>query len=393
VTTGARLRVLFLVEGEPLRGLSGPARFRVYQFVPWLERLGIECDVRPSRPPKYILARDGVARRLRGRPWLTSAALMTVSAAMTVFRWPEVRAASRYDVVVLQRDLLPFRTIPPFLERAAARRNPRVVFDFDDAIFTWPGRTPPAPGRRHWWRDQDKIGHVIAASRHVIAGNAMLATFARAWNPCVSIVPTTVDLEFYTPRPPARDVTPVTVGWSGTSGNLGYLQAIAPALRAAHRVRPIRLLIVCNRHSVPLDFGEVPVEQVEWTMQGEVPALHRMDIGLMPLPDDEWARGKCGFKAIQYMACEVPAVVSPVGVNAQLVADDVSGLHATTIEEWTRAVTTLSASPDLRRRLGEQGRRVVAREFSAQTWAGQFAAILRDVAGDRGRPVAEGRVP
>ena len=376
------LRVLFFVEGEPRRGLSGPARLRVYQFVPWLERLGISCTIRPSRPPKYVLARDRYARVLRARPALKAVALASTTAVMAVTRLPAIAMAGAYDVVVLQRDLLPLRTVPPALETWLARRNPRLVFDFDDAIYTWPGRADTAEAMP-WWRDANKIGHIASRSRHVIAGNAALATWAGRWNPSVSVVPTTVDLDRCPPRPAPTSTGPVTLGWSGTSGNLGYLQAIAPALVEAHRRTPLRLLVVCNRHSERLDFGPVPVEHVEWTEQAELDALGRMEVGLMPLADDEWARGKCGFKAIQYLARAVPSVVSPVGVNAAIVPQGVHGLQATTMPEWTEAIVSLASDAARRDAMGHAGRAFVARELSTEIWAPRLAARLRAVAEDR----------
>jgi hypothetical protein len=301
---------------------------------------------------------------------------------MAATRWPWVRRAAQYDVVILQRDLLPLGTLTPFLERAIVRRNPRVVFDFDDAIFV----DPDAGVRRKrvGWaglRDGNKIGHIIQACRHVTAGNAYLASYAKQWNPDVSIIPTVIDTDVYTARHWTRSSAPLTIGWSGTHGNLPYLQRLSPVLQELSREFSIRLRIISNPHSVPLNFGDVPIEHREWRLSTEVEDLHQLDVGLMPLPDDRWARGKCGLKALQYMACGVPCVLSPVGVNTEIVTSGVNGFAATSDTEWLGALRRLIGDEFLRRRLGEAARKTVDDRYSARRWTPELAAILRRVAG------------
>jgi hypothetical protein len=376
------MNALFLVE-EGEGGLSPAARFRVHQLVPHLERLGISCEVVPSRPPKYWLERQP-ARRLKRHPRLQLAGLAALSAAMAVQRWPWIQRAAQYDVVILQRDLLPLGTLKPFLELALVRRNPRVVFDFDDAIFATGSTGLRDHGSRHGLRDADKIGHIVSASRHVIAGNDVLATWARRWNSQVTVVPTVIDTDVYKVRRWTDSGDSITIGWSGTHGNLHYLAKLSPVLQALSREFRIRLRIICNPHSVPLDFGRMTMEHRVWRLATEVADLQELDIGLMPLPDDVWARGKCGLKALQYMACGVPCIVSPVGVNAEIVTSGLNGFTATSDEEWTRALRELIASAELRRRLGQAARQTVVDRYSASRWVPELAGVLSRVAAASG---------
>ena len=370
------LRVLCLAEGDAVRGLSPASRFRVYQLLPALAREGVHVDVRPSRPTKYVMGRaHWTSSPLRRR--LARGAIVGAAGVMALNRVPDILAAGGYDVVLLQRDLLPFRTVAPLLEQWVLRRNPRVVFDFDDAIFTHPGgQRRDAAGML---RDGDKIGHIVSKVRHVMAGNAYLAEFARRWNPNVTIVPTVVDTDVYAPavRPPDDRVT---IGWSGTHANFPYMLALAPIIRQLGREHPIRLRIVNTPHALPMDFGDVEVHQTWWTPATEISSLQEMDIGLMPLADDEWTRGKCGLKALQYMACGVPCVLSPVGVNAEIVTSGANGLAATTPDQWHAALRALVEDAVLRKRLGEAARHTVETRYSVRRWAPEIAAILRRVA-------------
>jgi len=235
------------------------------------------------------------------------------------------------------------------LLRARARR---IVFDFDDAIWLRkPKRVGQAPddGRLRQW----KFDRVCALADVVVAGNEELAGRAARRARRVEIVPTTVDVAAYGggPEPPRGGATAV---WIGLPENLTYLERIRPALAEVARRHPaFRLRVVCSTFP---DWNDVPIERVRWTADGEIEALRTADIGVMPLDDDAWTRGKCAFKLIQYMAAGLACVASPVGANRAAVVDGETGLHAADPAEWFRALDRLLTSAPDRTAMGRRGR-------------------------------------
>jgi hypothetical protein len=197
----------------------------------------------------------------------------------------------------------------------------------------------------------------------VVAGNDHLAAYAGRYNDRVSVVPSTVSLREYQERPqPDPDRMPV-VGWTGSHSSVPYLSLVRGPLQELRKRRPFRLLIVGVEH---FEIAGVDVECRPWSAASEVRDLWDMDVGIMPLPDEPWARGKCGMKAIQYMGIGIPAVVSPVGANREIVGDAITGFHAATGAEWVDRLDRLLADADLRRRLGAAARESVRLRYSAE---------------------------
>jgi len=238
-------------------------------------------------------------------------------------------------------------------ERWVLRRFARkVVFDFDDAIWLHRPRHPGAPPGRSRFRAH-KFASACRAADLVLAGNAFLAARARRENGNVAIVPTGVDLAAYDEgRPSAGDGAAVV--WIGLPENLPYLELVRPALaRLAARGVVLRLRVVCSAFP---EWRDVPIERVPWSSATEGAALAEAAIGIMPLAADDWSRGKCAFKVLQYMAAELPTVASPVGQNAEVIAPGETGFWAANDAEWESALGRLLASPEERRRIGQAGR-------------------------------------
>lgn len=267
-------------------------------------------------------------------------------------------------------------------EWGIVRRWPTpVVLDVDDAIWL---RKPRGPGRAPeagWWR-RLKFDRTCAACDLVLAGNAFLAENARRHARRVEVVPTSVELAGSGAAPGVGDGA--TVVWIGLPENLMYLEMVRPALeRLAGRHRGLRLRVVS---SAAPGWSAPPVEHVRWTAGGEAAALASAGVGIMPLADDDWSRGKCAFKILQYMAAGLPVVASPVGANLEAVADGETGLLARTADDWERAVGRLLTEPGLARRMGAAGRRRVEERYERGRVVASAADMITSVIGPRRGP-------
>lgn len=337
-------------------------RFRLEQ---WLRLLPPEAaDV-----TTLTLFQDPAYRRLHRRGGTLHKAVDNLAALGR--RALQVVAAQRADVVYLYREA--YLLGPAFFEPFLERRVP-VVFDFDDAI--WLLDTSEANARvAGLLKVPSKVESIIAGAAATIVGNEYLASYARQFSDQVHVIPTTVDTEQYRPVPGAtRDL--VRIGWSGSPGTSKYLRTIERPLRRALADLPVELVVIGDpAFNLP---GADRVRVVPWHPSTEVRDVGSFDIGLMPLPDDEWTRGKCGFKALLYMALGVAPVVSPVGVNTQIVTDGQDGLWARTEDDWYEAIARLCRDADLRRRLAATGRTTVVERYSGQIWAPRFLEVLHN---------------
>jgi len=254
---------------------------------------------------------------------------------------------------------------------ALAASGVPMVFDFDDAVFAVP---PFGATQVRDPAETDRYAATLAASRCVIAGNAFLARWAERHCPRVEIVPTCIDVSEY-PATPRRPGPELTIGWIGMGHNLYYLERIRPALEEVLRRHPQARLRVVS------DAPYAGAEAVAWSLDRQAAQIAAFDIGVMPLTDDDWSRGKCAYKALQYMASGIPPVVSPVGMSAEAVRDGENGLHATTTDEWVAALTRLIEDAALRERLGRAARRTVEERYSVESAWTRITGILERISG------------
>lgn len=337
-------------------------RFRIEQWAPLLEREGVRLTFSP-----FLSAQGMDALYGAGNAW--TKARETVRGYL--HRIGEVIRPGSYDVVYLFREAALLG--PAWLERMVARRLP-LVFDFDDAIYLSP--TSAANAWISFLKPAGKTDAICRLAHHVTVGNETLATYAAARSRAVTVVPTTIDTDRYQPRVRPSNARPV-VGWSGSSTTTSYLEALKPVLSALRRRVDYELRVIGGTVVMP----GIDVRPIPWRAETEVEDLRPIDVGLMPLSDDEWSRGKCGLKALQYMALGIPPIVSPVGVNARIVQDGVNGFHARDDDEWVDRITQLLMDPALRARLGAEARRTVEEQYSARVQAPRMARILREAAG------------
>ena len=286
-------------------------------------------------------------------------------------------AISQYDVVVVHRGIFPFPW--PALEEMVVRRHTKVIFDFDDAIHI--GHRDTAATKYPWiykLKYGPGVNGMLSHCAHVIAGNRTLAEHALQFNSHVSIIPTVVDLDRYTYQPfrPSSDV--LTIGWMGSRSTSPYLVEIEPALRRLSEAHPGKIRFRIYGH--PKRKLNLPnCESLPFSLASEIEDLRTIDIGIMPMPANDWTRGKCAFKAIQYMALGIPTVTSPVGMAREVIEHGRNGLWAQTSEEWFDSLNLLVGAPALRRQFAEAGRKTVESRYSLQTWGPRFVDLLDNV--------------
>lgn len=337
----SKKKILFLT----VSGRNGASsRYRVYQFLPSFEAAGLDVRViPPAQRPR------GIMRLLSG---------MREEADL-------LKAAAAADVVFIQKRLFGAGFI-----RRLGRLGKRIVFDFDDSIFTSPAGDWSALTRA---RVRGRFRAVLGAADLVIAGNSFLAGYA-AENGAksVEVLPTAVDVSRYSVK--EHKAGPVTFGWIGSSVNHRYIDTLADVLPSlAREFGGLRLLVVSDRDYF---MDGVEVENRRWSEAREAADILDMDIGLMPLADDGWTRGKCALKALQYMASGVPPVCSAVGANKEVIDHGVDGFLASGSLDWMDALHELIRQPERRAEVGLAARRKVEERYSLDVYAARLAGLL-----------------
>lgn len=353
------MRVAFLALQAP--GLSPGQRYRVEAFLPALARRGIEFRY------DWLLDRDDL-RIFYGRhpAWHKGA----IAAKAATRRLSSVLRTGDVDAFFVQREA--FFLGGAWSERLANLRAP-LIYDFDDAI--WIRTTTDANRGYAWLKNVEKMPRIVELARTVIAGNAYLAQWARAHATRVDVVPTCVDTGHYVP-PPRRDRSgPVTIGWSGSPSTLAHLKDLLPVLeRVAARLGDrVRFRVMGDPAFVHPPLG---LRGEAWSSEAERALLSEMQIGLMPLPDDAWTRGKCGFKGLLSMSMGAATVMSPVGVNTEIVRHGENGFLATSEAAWVETLIELVLDPQLRARIGEAGRQTVVDHYSVARWESTLATLI-----------------
>jgi len=281
-----------------------------------------------------------------------------------LLRWADIAVLHQIKLSALEAGLF----------GALTRRR---IFDVDDAIYVRKPRRLGEPVDDSRWRRR-KFAATCRAVDVVAAGNDVLASIARPAARAVEILPTSVDVSSYQRATPGDESGP-TIVWIGSPENLIYLEMIRPALaRLSARHPALKVRVICSKFPA---WPQINVECIPWSEATEAVALAAAHIGIMPLTDDEWSRGKCAFKLLQYMASSLPCVASPVGANAEAVIDGVNGFHAATLEDWEDRLETLIVSPQLRARFGAAGLEHVQRRYSMRAYRAGYTALLARLAG------------
>lgn len=344
--------------------LGASSRLRFLQFLPLLEKSELHCAVAP------LIGDDMLLRKYSGAGYgfaaLVAAYLSRIRALLT---------RSRPSLVWIEKEALPW--MPAWFELALLRGTPYVL-DFDDAIFHNYDRHRSSWVRRLFGRRIDKL---MSRARLVVAGNEYLGDRARAagakW---VETVPTVVDLDRYPPPDAAgeRAPGPIRIVWIGSPSTGQYLSLLAGPLAKLAARHDIVLHVI---GAGPVDLPGLTVKSLPWSAATEAAAIRACDIGVMPLFDSAWERGKCAYKLIQYMACGLPTVASAIGANVSVTVEGSTGFVVSGDAEWVAALERLICDPVLRHRLGQAGRQRVEQHYSLQSTALRLGAMLKQAGG------------
>jgi len=358
------MRVLFLTKYGILGGSS---RHMVFSYLEYCERASIECKVLPLFDDYYF------SFRLLSHPATARQVVPHIGYFMfrLLQRVKAVLQANSFDVVVFEKELLPY--FPYGLESILERLKPRMVSLYDDAVHIGYQRHPSAVVRL---MGRNKIERIMRLSAHVIVWNQYLADYARQFNSNVTIINSGVDLRRYRLKT-EHDCEPhgrVIIGWIGTPNSYPYLEQLEGVFRYLALKYDVTLRIVS---SIDYLSANIRLDNRRWSIATEVDDLCSFDIGIMPLADDAWTRGKSAYKAVQYLAVGVPAVGSPVGVTVDVIRDGATGFLARTPAEWIERLSILIEQPHLRAQLGLAGRQLVENTFSIQAMAPRYIEALQ----------------
>ncbi|MBE7442720.1 MAG: glycosyltransferase family 4 protein [Flavobacteriales bacterium] len=353
-------KILFLTLHRPNRSPS--QRFRFEQYLQFFNNEDIEYEF------SYLLNEyDDKIFYSNGKIFVK--AYIVIKSFFKRLR--ELNQIKENDIIFIQRECFMLGT--SFFERRFAKSGAKVIFDFDDSI--WLQNVSEANKTFVWLKNPNKTSKIIKCSYLVIAGNEYLANYALKYNKNVVIIPTTIDTnEYYKNSSPKNDK--VTIGWSGSITTIQHFEYALPFLKELKNKfgNLIEFKVIGDANYVNEDLS---IKGIAWNKETEIRDLSTFDIGIMPLPDDEWANGKCGLKGLQYMALEIPTIMSPVGVNTEIIQDGVNGFLANSNEEWFAKLESLILSEDLRVKLGKAGRQTVIKKYSVVANKDYFLSLFK----------------
>ncbi|MCH7973268.1 MAG: glycosyltransferase family 4 protein [Bacteroidetes bacterium] len=337
------MKILILPRYEP-QGAS--SRYRFYQYIPYLNAQGWDVTVKPLLSNNYI-------RSLYDKTPLPVSEIIQGY----IKRIIQILNKNNFDLIWLQQELFPW--IPSVFENILVRGNIKIVADYDDAFFHRYDQNNSFFIRNLL---KNKIDSVMEYADMVLAGNNYLLERAKLTNRNVKLFPTVVDINKFKNSNPIKDDV-FTIGWIGSPGTANYLKIIEDALKEVSLDKDIRInLIGANK----IKINSVSINYIKWDENTEVEEISKFDVGIMPLPDNSWERGKCGFKLIQYLSCNLPVIGSPVGVNREIIINGVNGFQANSTDEWIKYIRLLKDDKELMLKMGKNGRRFVEEKYSLQ---------------------------
>lgn len=341
--------------------LGASSRYRFYQYLPYLRKEGIEITVAPLFDNDYI--EDLYAGRKKN---LLKILRVYVKRIINLYHVRD------FDVIWIEIEALPW--LPAWIEYKLGLDKAPYIVDYDDAIFHQYDKNK---FKLIKWILGHKIDLIMKHANTVLVGNEYLLERAKkAGARMIESLPTVIDLRKY-PITFFNNNDIFTIGWIGSPITSHYLKLAIPALEEICKNNTARLMLIgAKREDLPTN---MPVKYVSWSEETETKEIQKFDVGIMPLPDNAWERGKCGFKLIQYMACGKPVIGSPVGVNRKIIKHGFNGYQARNIDEWIWAINKLKNDPKLRQKMGKAGREIVEKNYCLQVTAPKLCKILKKI--------------
>jgi glycosyltransferase involved in cell wall biosynthesis len=355
-------RILFIVNHRLNR--SPGQRFRFEQYLSCLTESGFEYVI-----SNFINEEDDKMLYTSGNYY----SKLKLERKSRSVRKVDVKRANQFDIIFIYREAL--LTGSTFFEKEFSRSKAKVVFDFDDAV--WLPNVSSGNKILQVLKKPEKTSEIIQFSDMVFAGNSYLADYASNYCKNVKIIPTTIDTEYHK-RKNQNNGKRVCIGWTGTQTTLKYLDALKGVFKTLSLKygSQIFLKVICDQ---PWEFDGIELKYEKWTQENEIEQLEEIDIGIMPLTDDEWSRGKCGFKGLQYMAMESATIMSPVGVNIEIIENGKNGFLAGTETEWIEQISRLIENKELRLQLGKEGRKTIENKYSVNVFKEKYVSYLNEI--------------
>lgn len=344
-------KILFIAAHRANRSPS--QRYRFEQYFDFLKANGYECEL-----SSIIAEADDAFFYSPGH--LFKKFLFTVKSA--VKRLKDLKRADDFDIIFVQREA--YMTGSTFFEKRFAGSKAKLVYDFDDSI--WIMDTSDANKKWEWMKSTKKTGEIISVSNMVFAGNKYLFDYAQKHNSNVKIIPTTIDTAIFRRKEEYKNSEKICIGWSGSITTIKHFEEATAILKKVKQKYGDNVYFKVMGDDT-YENKELNIKGIPWTSATEIDIISSFDIGIMPLPNDQWVKGKCGLKGLSYMALEVPTIMSAVGVNTEIISDGLNGFLATTEEEWINKISLLIESFELRKTLGMNGRKTVIDRYSLES--------------------------
>ncbi|MDP2385243.1 MAG: glycosyltransferase family 4 protein [Bacteroidota bacterium] len=343
-------RILFI--GAHRFNRSPSQRYRFEQYFDFLEKNGFSCEL------SHIISENDDKWFYSEGNFLKKGLILLKSIGK---RYRDRRNYNNYDIVFVQREAMMIGST--YFEKKIKKSKAKFVFDFDDSI--WLMDTSEGNKKFEWLKNPEKTATNIRLADLVFAGNSYLANYARHYNTKTIVVPTTIDTDFHKPDLNKRNKDVITIGWSGSKTTIKHFEYALDFLKIIKQKYGNKVNFVV-KGDPSYHNQELNIKGVKWTAETEVDVLNTFDIGIMPLPDDEWAKGKCGLKGLSYMACEIPTIMSPVGVNTEIIVHHENGFLANTTDEWVNCISELIENSELRKEIGKKARQTVIEKYSVE---------------------------
>lgn len=344
-------KILCIVPHRPAR--SPGQRFRIEQYLPFLREKGYEIKysyIVSEKDDKIFYSKGKYVYKL----WIILKSFFK--------RFRDVFLAFKYDIIFIYREANFLGTT--FFEKLFKLSGAKIIFDFDDAI--WINDVSDGNQNLKWLKRPSKTADIIQLSDLVFAGNNYLAEYARNYNQNIKVVPTTIDTSYHNGIIKDYEKESICIGWTGSLTTIKHFETAIPFLKEIKKAFGEKVyfkIIVDIDYEVP----ELELKSTKWKIENEISDLAEIDIGIMPLPNDEWSKGKCGFKGLQYMSLGIPTIMSPVGVNTEIITDGKNGFLAETPDEWIEKLSQLILSSELRKELGTSGKQTIQDRYSVKS--------------------------